>query len=125
LDTASRARYQQGDAVVALAALVDLVEAVVERADERVAALARGEEVVFQVGVATYHPDVAEDLVQHPRRAAGDTFGAELVEHRPGLGSEQADDDLAVGKRGVVVRNLAQALAHWTTRKRLQGSGPF
>ena len=34
---------------------------------------------------------------------------AQQVEHLPGARAEQADDDLAVGERGVVVGNLAQA----------------
>ena len=34
---------------------------------------------------------------------------AQAVEHLPGARAEQADDDLAVGERGVVVGNLAQA----------------
>jgi hypothetical protein len=54
-----------------------------KRLDQRLAPLAAGEEVVFQVGVALHHPDVAEHLVEHPRRAAGDALGAQLVEQRP------------------------------------------
>ena len=67
------------------------------------------EQVVLQVGVALDDPDVAEHLVQHARRAAGAALAAQLAEHLPGARAEQADDDLAVGERGVVVGDLAQA----------------
>ena len=101
------------------------VQPVAQRRNQRIAPLAVGEQVVLQIRVALHDPDVAQHLVQHARRAAGDALGAQRVEHRPGLGAEQADDDLAVGERGVVVRNFAQALAHWATGRLLQGSGPF
>ena len=67
------------------------------------------EQVVLQVRIALHDPDVAEHLVQHARRAAGAALAAQQAEHLPGARAEQADDDLAVGERGVVVGNLAQA----------------
>ena len=73
------------------------------------AALRVVQQVVLQVGIALHHPDVAQHLVQHARRAAGAALLAQAVEHLPGARAEQADHDLAVGERGVVVGDLAQA----------------
>ena len=91
------------------AALLDLAETVVQRLDQLGAPARVVEQVVLQVGVALDDPDVAEHLVQHARRAAGAALAAQEAEHLPGARAEQADDDLAVGERGVVVGNLAQA----------------
>ncbi len=91
------------------AAPFDLVQAVLERLDQQRAALRVVEQVVFEVGVALHHPDVAEHFVQHARRAAGATLPTQRVEQFPRARPEQAQHDLAVGERGVVVRNLAQA----------------
>ena len=60
-----------------------------------------------EVGVAPHDPDVAQHLVEHARRAAGAALAAQFVEERPGLVAEQADHDLAIGERGVVVGDLA------------------
>ncbi len=98
--------------VVALPALVDLVQAVPQRGDQRVASLAIGQEVVFQIRVALHDPDVAQHFVKHPRRPPGDALTAQLVEDRPVFRTEQANDDLAVGKRGVVVGDFAQTGVH-------------
>jgi len=85
---------------------------VAQRRDQRVAPLTVGEQVVFQIRVALHHPDVAQHLVKHPRRPPGDALAAQFVEDRPVLRAEQANDDLAVGKRGVVVGDFAQAGVH-------------
>ena len=95
-----------------LAALFDLGQTMAQRVDQRRAPLAIVEQVVFQIGVALDDPDVAQHLVEHARRAAGDALGAQFVEDRPVVVAEQADDDLAVGKRGVVVGDFAQAGGH-------------
>ena len=60
-------------------------------------------------GIAVDDPDVAQHLEEHPRRAPGAPLAAQLVQHRPQVRAEQPDDDLAVGERRVVVRDLAQA----------------
>ena len=76
------------------------------------------EQVVLQVRIARHDPDVAEHLEQHPRRAAGAPLGAQRVEQRRHtVLAEQADDDLAVGERRVVVRDLAQARVRATSRR--------
>jgi hypothetical protein len=84
--------------------------------DQRIAPLAVVEQVIFQVGVALHDPDVAQHLVEHARRPAGDALAAQFVEHCPVVGAEQADDDLAIGKRSVVVGDFAQAGSHGCSR---------
>ena len=95
-----------------LAALLDFAQTMAQRADQRVTPITVIEQVIFQIGVALHHPNVAEHLVKHARRATGDALAAQFVEHRPVLGAEQADDDLAVGERRIVVRDFAQAGSH-------------
>ena len=93
-------------------ARIDGTQAVMQRLDERGAAASVAQQVVLQVRVALHHPDVAQHLEKHLRRAPGDALRAQLVQQIPGGRTEQADDDFAVGKRGVVVGNLAQAFSH-------------
>jgi hypothetical protein len=115
VDRRRRRRQQLADDAIALgidrrrAALLDFVQAVMQRVDQQLAPPRVVEQVVLQVRVALHHPDVAQHLVQHARRAAGAAFLPQPVQDLPGPGAEQADDDLAVGERGVVVRDLAQA----------------
>ena len=90
------------------AALFDLSQPMTHRADQKVAALRVVEQIVLQVRVALDNPDVAQHLEEHPRRASGATLAAKLVEDPPHRRTEQPDHDLAIGERGVVVRNLAQ-----------------
>jgi hypothetical protein len=78
----------------------------------RLAALGVVQQVVLQIGVALHHPDVAQHLVQHARRAAGAALLAQLVQQLPGRRAQQADHDLAVGERGVVVRDFAFCIAN-------------
>ena len=77
--------------------------------DQQPPALGVVQQVVLQIGIALHHPDIAEYLVQHAGGAARAALVAQLVEKLPGARAEQADDDLAVRKRGVVVRNFANA----------------
>jgi len=110
-------RRRRGDdqllhAFIALATLLDLAQTMAKRSDERHSPLATGEQIVLQVGIALHHPDIPEHLIEHPRRATGDAFGAQLVEQGPLFRAEQTNDNLAVGKRGVVVGDLAQACVH-------------
>jgi len=86
-----------------------LVQAVVQRLDEQGAALGVVEQVVFEVGIALHHPDVAQHLVEHARAAAGAALLAQPVQNLPTARAQQADHDLAVAERGVVVGDLAQA----------------
>ena len=94
---------------VGRAALAHLGQAVVQGIDQQAAALGVVQQVVLQVGIALHHPDVAQHLVQHAGRAAGAALLAQPVQHLPGARAQQPDHDLAVGERGVVVGNLAQA----------------
>ena len=90
------------------AALVDFREPVLERLDQRGAALGIVEQVVLQVGIAPHHPDVAQHFVQHARGPAGAALAAQVGQHPPRVLAKQAADDFPVGERRVVVGNLAQ-----------------
>ena len=103
-----RARFGQ----ILQAAFVDLVQTVVHGFDQRRAPARIVLQIVLQVGVARHHPDVAQHLVQHARRAAGACAPRAVRAASPRLFAEQAQHDLAVGERGVVVRNLAQSGGH-------------
>jgi len=91
------------------AALLHLGQPVVQRVDQHLPPARVVEQVVFEVGVALHHPDVAQHLVQHARAAAGAALAAQLQQDLPGAHTQQPQHDLAVGERGVVVGNLAQA----------------
>ncbi len=105
---------------VRLAARLHFAQAMAHRLHERIVALRIVEEVVLQVGIALDDPDVAQHLVEHARRSSGAPLRAQFVQHLPGIAPEQADDDLPVGERGVVVRDLAQSGGH---RMRLVARG--
>ena len=112
------------------APLLDLAQAVLQRVDQQPAPARVVEQVVLQIGVALHHPDVAQHLVQHARRAAGLALAAQPVQQLPGARAEQADHDLAVGERGVVVGDLAQPRrgrgdAPSAAAMRVSGSGAF
>ena len=66
-----------------VAALLHFAQPVVQGLDELGAALRIVDQVVLQEGIAIHHPDVAQHLVQHARRAAGAPLGAQLVEQLP------------------------------------------
>lgn len=103
-----------------LAALVDLSQAVMQRLDELAAALGIVQQVVLQIGIAAHHPDIAQHLVQHARGPAGAALGAQVRQELPGVLAQQPADDLAVGKRGVVVGDLTQAGARCRRNRRIQ-----
>ena len=102
------------------APFLHFVEPVTQGLDERLAPLAVGEQIVFEKRVAPHHPDVAEDLEEHACRAAGDALAAQGLQDRPGLLAQQPDHDLAVGQRGVVVRDFAQTRVHHPLRARFE-----
>jgi hypothetical protein len=110
-------RQEARHALVSVAPLVDFAQAMAQGLDQRFAPFAVAQQVVFQVGIAPHHPDVAQHLVKHARRAAGDALRAQLGQRRPSRGAEQANDDLAVGKRGVVVGDFAQSGGHAVRRR--------
>ena len=101
----------------AQAALVDFGQAVMQGIDQALAALRVVQQVILQVGVAAHDPDVAQHLVQHAGRTARLTGAAQLVEQAPGVLPQQAYDDLAIGKRRVVIRDFAQAACCGTIRR--------
>src|SRR5439155_19883914 len=91
-----------------LAPRFELTQAMAERADQRLATAGIAEQVVLQIGIALDDPDVAKHFEEHSRRAPGATFAAQILQQRPHRLAQQANDDLAIGERRVVVWNLAQ-----------------
>ncbi|MOA29708.1 hypothetical protein D3C78_1507410 [compost metagenome] len=77
--------------------------------DELLAPLGVVQQVVLQVRVAPHHPDIAQHFVQHPRGTARATLAAQVGQQAPGVIAQQPADNLAVGKRRVVVGDLAQS----------------
>jgi len=65
------------------AALVDFRQAVVQRFDQLGAALRVVQQVVLQIRVAAHDPDIAQDFVQHARRAPGLAGTAQFVKQLP------------------------------------------
>ena len=49
------------------AALFDLPEAVLQGLHQQLATLGVVQQVVLQVGVALYHPDIAQHFIEHAR----------------------------------------------------------
>jgi hypothetical protein len=114
VDGGGRGLHQQNDLGIArrfarLAALLDFAQAVAQGLDDRGQALGVVEQVVLQIGVALDRPDLAQHLIKHAGAAPGAALGAQGVERRPGLLAQQAQDDLPIRERGVVVWNLTQA----------------
>jgi hypothetical protein len=99
-----------------LTALFDLNQTMAQCSNQCFAPFAVIEQVIFQVGVALDDPDVAQHLVEHARRTAGDALARSSSSIAQLIGAEQADDDLAIGKRSVVVRYFAQAGSHGSNR---------
>ena len=93
---------------IGFAAALDFGQTMSQRLDERRSPARIVEQVVLQEGVALHDPDIAQHLIEHARRAAGATFGAQRLDDVPGFGAEHPQHDLAVGERGVVVGNFAQ-----------------
>ena len=90
------------------AALLHFAQAVLQCLHQLLAPAGVVQEVVLQIRIALHHPDIAQNLIQHAGRAARLALLAQLVQQIPGLRAQQADDDFAVGERGVVVGNLAE-----------------
>ena len=90
------------------AALLHFTQPVLQRFDQHLATGRVVQQIVLQIRVALDHPDVAQHLVEHACGSAGAALLAQLVEQLPGLVTQQANDDLAVGEAGVVVGNLTQ-----------------
>ena len=110
---AARRLQQLADLAIALgirgiAPPLDFVQAMMQRLDQQPPALRIVDQVVLQVRIALHDPDVAEHFVQHARRTAGATLAAQLIEDAPRRLAQQADDDLAIRERRVVVGDFAQ-----------------
>jgi len=103
--------------VVRTAPPLDFVEPVMQRFDQQPTPLRIVDQIVLQVRIALHDPDVAQHFVEHARGTPGAALGTQFVEDPPYRLTEQANDDLAIRKRSVVVRNLSQA------RRRLGDDG--
>ena len=84
----------------------------VQRINQRLPTLRVGNEVIFNVGIARHHPDIPQHLVQHPRRTAGAALVAQVEQRLPGFLAEEAQDDLTVGERRVVIGNFPKTGIH-------------
>ena len=93
---------------ILLPPLLDCVEPMRHGGDEEPPALRVVDQVVLQVGIALDDPDVAQDFEEHPGGAPRAPLAAQFAQHVPQRRSEQADDDLPVGERRVVVGDLPQ-----------------
>jgi len=93
------------------AARFDFVKPVTKCFDKQTAAIRIGNQVILQIGITIDHPDVPEYFVEHTRGAAGDAPGTQFVQQVPRRLPKQANDDLTIGKRRAVIRDLAQAHA--------------
>ena len=54
-----------------------------QRIDQHAASLGVVQQIVLQIGVALYHPDVAQHFIQHARRASSAAFFTQFVQHLP------------------------------------------
>jgi hypothetical protein len=91
------------------AARVDFRESSAHSGEKLGAAPGPAHELVLEVGIALDRPHLAQHLVEHPGGAPGTPLGAQVGDEPPALLPQQPQHDLAVGERGVVVRNLADA----------------
>ena len=97
---------------IVLAAFFYRVQTVTQSADQRRTAAAIAEQIILQIRVARHHPDIPQHFVQHACRAAGTALVAQLVDDVPRLVAQQANNNLAVGEGGVVIRNFTQTNGH-------------
>ena len=94
---------------IVFGAIHDLIEALMQGAGQRGKALRVVQQIVLDIGIADHHPHVAEDLEQHARGTTGAARVAQLIKRLPHGFAEKTQHDLTVGKRGVIVGDLANA----------------
>ena len=92
-----------------ITALVHFAQSVFKRFDEKFAARGVFQEVFLQIRIAVDDPDVAQHLKKHAGAAARAALVTQFVENDGGFLAQQTPYDLSIGKRGVVVRNFADA----------------
>ena len=88
---------------------LNLVEAVMQGVDEGTPPLGIIQEVLLDKGITGNYPEITQNLKEHPCRTARFPGVAQLVKYIPVILPEKANDNLPVGKRGVVVWYLANA----------------
>ncbi len=99
---------------------IDFGKTVPQGFDEKPLSFRIFQKIVLQVRIAHDDPDIAQHLEEHPRGAAGAALAPKVLEQRPDVRAQQANDDLAIGKRRVVVRDFAQP---WCIGVRFLGIG--
>ena len=107
-----------------LAPLFDVAQAMVQRLDQQLAAARVVEQVLLEVGIAPHDPDVAQHLVQHPRRAAGAALGAQVVQQGPAF-RRRAAGSRSRGRRTTCscTGSRAAAAADRVRARAVRGSG--
>ena len=58
------------------AAAIDFGQTMVKRFDQRITTLGIVEQIILQIGIAAYDPNIAQDFIEHACRAAGLTRAA-------------------------------------------------
>ncbi len=81
---------------IAVGALVELIEPVLQGVDQRLAPWLVVQQVILQIGIAGYHPHIPEDFEQHARGTTGTPTAAELLDEFPHRFAQKPDHDLPV-----------------------------
>ena len=90
------------------AAALDLIHAVTQCIDQGPAPLGVIQQIILQVRVTLHDPHVTQNLVQHTSGPARTALLPKLIERVPRGLTQQADDDLVIRERRVVVRDFTQ-----------------
>ena len=98
---------------------VHFAQAVLQSIHQQLAPLGVVQQVVLQIRVALHHPDVTQHFVEHAGRTSGTSFTPQGFQNLPRRVAQQANDDFAVGKRGVVVGNFAKSRAVLDSHRQL------
>jgi len=78
--------------------------------NQRGLALGVFQQIVHQIRIAYHRPHIAQHFKQHPRRAPCFALAAQGFQSLPSIFTQQAANDFAVGIRGVVIGDFADAL---------------
>ena len=113
VDRNLRGLDQLADTLVTGAALFHFAQTMAQGFDQSSAPVRIGEQVVFEVGIALHHPDVAQHFVEHAGRAAGHAFVTQGFQDAPHFLAEQPDHNFAIREGRVVVGYFAQTGCHF------------
>ena len=65
------------------------------------------EQIITQIDITFDHPQIAQNLEQHPRRATGAALRAQHVQIIPGSLTQKPDDNLTIGIGRIIVGYFA------------------